>query len=94
MRQVMFFTILITVFSTPTFLVNAADIEDGLWMYLPLNEGTGETVTDHGPHAFDTELSKSAPKSVDAKHNDIGKRWSLMARQPTLRLTCQVREKI
>ena len=65
--------ILIALFSVPTFLVNAADIEDGLWMYLPLNEGTGDTVADHGPHAFDTELSKSAPKSVDAKHDDISK---------------------
>lgn len=73
MRQVILFTILIALLAVPTFLVNALDIEDGLWMYLPLNEGTGETPTDHGPHAFDTELSKSAPKSVDAKHENIGK---------------------
>ena len=73
MRQVILSMILIALFSVPTFLANAADIEDGLWMYLPLNEGTGQAVTDHGPHAFDTELSKSAPKSVDAKHNDISK---------------------
>ena len=73
MNRVILFTMLIGLLAVPTFLVNAADIEDGLWMYLPLNEGTGETVTDHGPHAFDTELSKSAPKSVDAKHEDIGK---------------------
>lgn len=72
MRQVMFFTILIAVFSALTFLVNAADIEDGLWMYLPMNEATGAAVADHGPHGFDTELSKTAPKSVDAKHDDIG----------------------
>ena len=73
MRQVILSMILIALFSVPTFLVNAADIEDGLWMYLPLDEGTGQVVTDHGPHAFDTELSKSAPKSVDAKHDDISK---------------------
>ena len=73
MRQAIFATILITLLAVPTLFVHAADIEDGLWMYLPLNEGTGEEATDHGPHAFDTELSKSAPKSVDAKHNDISK---------------------
>lgn len=72
MRRVIFFAILIALFAVPTLLVNAADIEDGLWMYLPLDEGTGEDVTDHGPHAFDTELSKSAPKAVDAKHDDLG----------------------
>lgn len=73
MRQVIFFTLLIALLAVPTLLVNAADIEDGLWMYLPLNEGTGEEVTDHGPHAFKTELSKAAPKSVDAKHDDFAK---------------------
>ena len=72
MSRVILFTTLIALFSVLTLLANAADIEDGLWMYLPMNEGTGETVIDHGPHAFDTELSKSAPKSVDAKHDDLG----------------------
>ncbi len=69
----MFFISLIAVFSLSTLLVNAADIEDGLWMYLPLNEGAGNTVKDHGPNSFDTELSKSAPKWVDAKHDNIRK---------------------
>ena len=73
MRQIMFFIGLIAVFSVSTLLVNAADIEDGLWMYLPLNEGAGQEVADHGPHNFDTELSKSAPKWVDAKHESIKK---------------------
>ena len=73
MRQIMFFIGLIAVFSVSTLLVNAADIEDGLWMYLPLNEGAGQEVADHGPNNFDTELSKSAPKWVDAKHDSIKK---------------------
>ncbi|MDE0682361.1 MAG: hypothetical protein OXI63_05545 [Candidatus Poribacteria bacterium] len=73
MRQIMFCIGLITVFSVSILLVNAADIEDGLWMYLPLNEGAGNKVSDHGPHSFDTELSKTAPKWVDAKHDDIRK---------------------
>lgn len=73
MRQIMFLIFVITVFSVSTLLVNAADIEDGLWMYLPLNEGSGNTVKDHGPNSFDTELSKSAPKWVDAKHDDLRK---------------------
>lgn len=71
MRQIIFFASLIAVFSAATFLASAADIEDGLWMYLPMNEGAGNTVADHGPHNFDTELSKTAPKWVDAKHNDL-----------------------
>ena len=69
MRQIMFFIALIAVFFVP--LVNAADIEDGLWMYLPLNEGTGEKVTDYGPNNFETELSETPPKWVDAGHGDI-----------------------
>ena len=71
MRQVILFALLIAVFSMATFLTHAADIEDGLWMYLPMNEGAGEKVADHGPHGFDTELSKTAPKWVDAKHDDL-----------------------
>ena len=71
MRQIIFFASLIAVFSAATFLASAADIEDGLWMYLPMNEGAGNKVADHGPHNFDTELSKSPPKWVDAKHNDL-----------------------
>ena len=73
MRQIMLFIFLIAVLSVPTLLANAADIENGLWMYLPLNEGAGDKVSDHGPHNFDTELSKTAPKWVDAKHDDIRK---------------------
>ena len=73
MRQVLLMAMLITVFSVLTFLVNAADIEDGLWMYLPLNEGAGETVTDYGPNNFETTLSETPPKWVDADHSDIEK---------------------
>ena len=73
MRQSICVTLLIALFSGATLIANAADIEDGLWMYLPLNEGTGEPVVDHGPHSFETELSKSAPKSVNANHNDLKK---------------------
>ena len=71
MRQVILFALLIAVFSALTFLVNAADIEDGLWMYLPLNEGAGDQVADHGPNAFETELSEDPPQWVDAKHDSI-----------------------
>lgn len=71
MRQTIFFTFLIAALSAAALLAYAADIEDGLWMYLPLNEGAGNTVNDHGPNDFDTELSKTAPKWVDAKHNDL-----------------------
>ena len=66
-------TVLITVFTMTTFLANAADIEDGLWMYLPLNEGAGEKVADYGPNNFETELSEAPPKWVDADHSNIAK---------------------
>ena len=72
MRQFLFFIFMIAVFALPTVLVNAADIEDGLWMYLPLNEGAGEKVTDHGPNNFETELSETPPQWVNAGHNSIG----------------------
>ena len=72
MRQVMLSTVLITVFAMTTFLANAANIEDGLWLYLPLNEGAGQKVADYGPNNFETELSETAPKWVDAEHDNIG----------------------
>ena len=75
MRQITFFAMLIAAFAMSILLVNAADIEDGLWLYLPLNEGTGEPVVDHGPHAFDTELSKAATKIGGCKAR--GSRTSL-----------------
>ena len=73
MRKIMFFSILIGVFSALTFLVNTANTEDGLWMYLPLNEGAGHEVADHGPNDFETELSTNCAKWTDAKHNTIQK---------------------
>ncbi|RKU32895.1 hypothetical protein C6499_02330, partial [Candidatus Poribacteria bacterium] len=73
MRQIMLSTVLITVFAMVTSLASAADIEDGLWMYLPLNEGAGEKVNDYGPNNFDTELSDPAPKWIDADHSNIAK---------------------
>ncbi len=71
MRQFVFFIFAIAVFTLSTVFVNAADIEDGLWLYLPLNEGVGEKVTDHGPNNFDTELSETPPQWVSAGHNSI-----------------------
>ncbi len=73
MRQSICVTLLIAVFFGVTFIARAADIEDGLWMYLPMNEGAGEKVADHGPNNFETELSKSAPKWVDANHDNLKK---------------------
>ncbi len=73
MRQVIFVTFLTVLLSALTFISYSADIEDGLWMYLPLNEGAGQKVADHGPNNFETELSKDLPKWVDAKHDDIRK---------------------
>ena len=73
MRYSLTLTLLITVLYCATFIANAANIEDGLWMYLPLNEGKGEKVRDHGPHKFETELSPDVPKWVDAGHDEITK---------------------
>ena len=73
MRQFLIFTLLITILFGATWASDAANIEDGLWMYLPLNEGKGEKVMDYGPHKFETELSPEAPKWVEAKHDTIKK---------------------
>ena len=40
----------------------AADIEKDLFLYLPLDEGSGNTVKDYGPNKFKTKMSKKAPK--------------------------------
>ena len=50
MRKLKMLTFLILCFFYTAVSSNAADIEDGLWMYLPINEGKGEKVLDHGPH--------------------------------------------
>ena len=60
--------LLIAVFCAFPFVVRAADIENGLWLYLPLNEGQGNDVKDLGPNKYKTEMSKKAPKWVDPKH--------------------------
>jgi hypothetical protein len=43
---------------------NALNIEDGLHLYLPLNEGQGQKVRDFGPNNFQTEMSPKAPPWV------------------------------
>lgn len=67
-RNRLLFGLLIALFCVSTFMANA-DIEKGLHLYLPLNEGTG-TPNDLGPNGFDTELSKKGPSWVDAKNKN------------------------
>ena len=71
MRQLKVFTLLIVCFFYTVVSLNAADIEDGLWLYLPMNEGNGENVLDHGPHKFETEFRPEPPVWVDAGHSKI-----------------------
>jgi hypothetical protein len=44
-----------------------ADIEKGLYLYLPLNEGSGDTLHDLSPNKFKAEMSDSKPKWTPAK---------------------------
>ncbi len=71
MRHTFFFTLLLIILSLVTQSSFTANIEEGLWLYLPLNEGKGETVRDHGPHKFETELSPELPEWVDVEHKLI-----------------------
>lgn len=50
-------------------ITSAVDIEDGLVLYLPMNEGRGTTVRDLGPFQFQTEMSKKAPEWVKVEDN-------------------------
>jgi len=43
-------------------VANAANIEKGLFLYLPIDEGAGDKVKDYGPNNFKTEMSKKKPK--------------------------------
>ena len=45
-------------------VANAANIEKGLFLYLPIDEGAGDKVKDYGPNNFKTEMSKKRPKWV------------------------------
>ena len=38
-------------------VANAANIEKGLFLYLPIDEGAGDKVKDYGPNNFKTEMS-------------------------------------
>ncbi len=42
------------------------NIEDGLVLYLPMNEGAGKTVNDLSPMDFDAEMSDDPPTWVNA----------------------------
>ena len=43
-------------------VADAANIEKGLFLYLPIDEGAGGKVKDYGPNNFKTEMSKKKPK--------------------------------
>ena len=69
-RNLLLFGLVVALFCGPLVTANAADVEKGLWLYLPLDEASGAP-EDHGPHAFKTELSKKAPSVKDAGHAKI-----------------------
>ena len=54
-------------------LSRAADIEKDLFLYLPMDEGNGNTVKDYGPNNFKTKMSKNTPKWSDGKKATFGK---------------------
>ncbi len=86
MRQLKMFALMILYLSITVVNTNAADIEDGLWMYLPMNEGKGEKVLDHGPHKFETELSPEPPIWVDAGHSKIEKALEFDGKETYLKI--------
>ncbi|MBT3268375.1 LamG domain-containing protein [Candidatus Poribacteria bacterium] len=45
-------------------VASAQNIEDGLVLYLPMNEGAGKKVKDLSPMGFETEMSGDAPTWV------------------------------
>jgi len=47
-----------------------AGVKDGLYLHLPLNEGSG-TPKDVSNNKFKTELSKAAPKWDDGGHATV-----------------------
>ena len=49
-----------------------AGVKDGLYLHLPLNEGSG-TPKDVSNNKFKTEMSKAAPKWVDGGHAKVKK---------------------
>ena len=54
-------------------VANAANIEKGLFLYLPIDEGAGDKVKDYGPNNFKTEMSKAAPKWVQGNQPKFDK---------------------
>ena len=56
----------LTIFAFLTISVSsrAADIEKDLFLYLPMDEGAGNSVKDYGHNYFKTEMSDKKPKRV------------------------------
>ena len=53
-------------------LSRGADINKDLFLYLPMDEGSGN-VKDYSPNNFRTKMSKNVPKQVGAKKDTFGK---------------------
>ncbi len=62
---------MLAIFCMVPLISDAVDIEDALILYLPINEGKGDTVNDLGPLGFDTEMSKPPPQWVKVKDNPL-----------------------
>ncbi len=71
MLQRLFIGILLTVSWCVPLTSIAADIQDGLVLYLPLNEGRGQDVKDLGPFHFKTEMSEKPPEWVKVADNPL-----------------------
>jgi len=54
-------------------VANAANIEKGLFLYLPIDGGAGDKVKDYGPNNFKTEMSKKKPKWVQGNRPKFDK---------------------
>lgn len=59
----------LAIFCMVPLISGAVDIEDGLVLYLPLNEGKGSEVKDLGPFQFETEMSDKPPQWVKVDDN-------------------------
>ena len=53
-------------------LSRGADINKDLFLYLPMDEGSGN-VKDYGPNNFKTKMSENTPKWVGGKKDTFGK---------------------
>ena len=71
-RKTVICLLIVTLYAL-SLVANAANIEKGLFLYLPIDGSAGDKIKDYGPNNFKTEMSKKKPKWVQGNRPKFDK---------------------